>query len=435
MTPTIVPIIGRDDTPESEVPTEEPATEVTDGTGAASTEEAGQDGEESPLIEPSGDSVDGSDDGEEQTEGTDGVEEQPETDDASDDGEEPVEGGDGTEGDDGDQVIEPQDGSDSVDDGGDQPVDGSPVDDTSDDGDSTDDGSSDGGNVQPDGTGSASVTLGTAPIYSGLGDVEGNPEQRLGLSADGTLIFSINPGRVSLESNGITVTGMDSAGGQAVHACDASGTCVDISSASRGDGSYTDTPIGWLNGDVIYERLNGDDYPVEFRAVSVDPSTLEPGQDRLLGGGDMDWETLIRPYPVDGGLLVPAPSAWLLITPDSVSAIDGNPAGQGITQIRITPATGIISYVTGGNLVLASLQAPGTPIATLPFTGGDYDFSPNGDRVAMLSDESLDIYDLDGNLLTSFPNPEGVNVGSLTWLNQGIVYVDFTGNVIRVIQP
>jgi hypothetical protein len=91
--------------------------------------------------------------------------------------------------------------------------------------------------------------------------------------------------------------------------------------------------------------------------------------------------------------------------------------------------------VAGGELILASLQSPGTPMATLPFGGGDYDFSPNGDQVAILTDEELRIVDLNGNLLVSYPNPEGVNVGSLTWLNQGIVYVDFTGNVIRVIQP
>ncbi len=305
-------------------------------------------------------------------------------------------------------------------------MDGSPEDDG--------DGSSDDGSAEPDGTGSASVTLGSAPVYTALGDVSGNPEQRLGLSADGNLIFSINPGRVSMENNGITVTGLDSAGGQAVHAC-LGEECVDISSASRGDGAYTDTPIGWLNGEVIYERMYGDQYPIEFRAVSVDGNTLEPGQDRLLGGGEMDWETLIRPYPIDNGLLVPTPSAWLMITPDSVTAIDGNPYGQNLTQIRITPATGIVSYIAGGELILASLQSPGTPIATLPFSGGDYDFSPNGDQVAILTDESLQILDLNGNLLATYPNPEGVNVGSLTWLNQGIVYVDFTNGVLRVIQP
>ncbi len=428
-TSTIVPIVGRDDTPESEVATEEQATEPTDGTGAASTQDPGQDegddGDETPLIEPSGNTAEASDDGD----GQEGA------DDVADDGAEAIDDG---EGDDDEQIIEPPDGSDdgdATDDGGDVTIDGSPVDDTSDDGDSSDDGSSDDGGDQPDGTGSASVTLGSAPVYSGLGDVPGNPEQRLGLSPDGSLVFSVNPGRGSLENNGITVTGQDSPGGQAVYACDAAGTCVDLSSASRGDGGSTDTPIGWLNGEVIYERMNGDDYAVEFRAVAVDPGTLEPGQDRSLGGGDGDWETVLRPYPVDGGLLVPTYSSWILITPEAASAIDGNAYGGDLFQIRITPATGIISYVVNGELILASLQAPGTPIATLPFGGGDYDFSPNGDQVAILTDEELRILDLNGTLLVSYPNPEGVNVGSLTWLNQGIVYVDFTGNVIRVIQP
>jgi hypothetical protein len=268
-----------------------------------------------------------------------------------------------------------------------------------------------------------------------LDNVPGDPGDRLGLSPDGELIFSVNPGRVSLEQNGVTLQSGEGERGQVAVACDGNGSCREISSSSGEGSGYTDTPIGWLNGEAIYERLNGDEYPVEFRAVSIDPDSLEPQEDRLIGGGDYgDIGTLIRPYPVNEALLVPTASDWLLISSDSVDAIDSNPYGD-LSQIRVNPGTGVISYVSGGNLILAPLESPGSPMVSLPFSEVDYDFSPNGDRIAVSTGETIEIWDSSGNVLTTFTNTDGIALGSLAWFNQGLIFADLTNGVLRVIQP
>jgi hypothetical protein len=288
------------------------------------------------------------------------------------------------------------------------------------------------------GTGSADVNLGTAPEVQDLGSVAGDPsdgDARLGIDADGQLVYARNPGRVSLSRNGITLQTQDGATGQVVGACNSNGNCVDISSASKGDTGGTDTPIGWIGDTVIYERLNGGDQPVEFRAITLDYSNVQPLEDRLIGGGPWDWETIVRPYPVNGGLLVPTPNYWLFITPDGVTPVSGNPGQGDLSLFRVKPDTGLIGYVSGGSVFVAPLDAPGEAIAQIPFAGYDFDISPDGSRIAMLSGDGISIFDFSGNLLATIPNPEGISVGSLAWLNEGLVFSDVTNGVLRTVQP
>jgi hypothetical protein len=227
----------------------------------------------------------------------------------------------------------------------------------------------------------------------------------------------------------------DGATGQVVGACGSNGDCVDISSASKSDAGGTDTPIGWIGDTAIYERLNGGDQVVEFRAVTLDPSTLEPLDDRVIGGGEWDWETTVRPYPYGDGLLVPTANYWLSITLDGVTPVSGNPGQGGLSQFRFKPDAGLIGYVSGGSVFVAPLNAPGEAVAQIPFDGYDYDISPDGTQVAILSGDGISIYDFSGNLVATIPNPEGISVGSLAWLNEGIVFVDFTNGVLRGLQP
>ena len=143
----------------------------------------------------------------------------------------------------------------------------------------------------------------------------------------------------------------------------------------------------------------------------------------------------MRPYPSNGGLLVPTLNYWLLITQDGVTEITGNPAQQAVEQIRLKPDQGLIAYSTGGTIYVAPLDAPGDATAQIPYPGVDYDVSPDGTQVAILSGDGIAIYDLAGNLVTTIPNPEGLAVGSLTWLNDGIFFSDLTNGVLRVVQP
>ncbi len=71
----------------------------------------------------------------------------------------------------------------------------------------------------------------------------------------------------------------------------------------------------------------------------------------------------------------------------------------------------------------------------LPFSGSDYDFSPDGSRVAVVTGDGIEIWDTAGIVLATYPNDDGITLGSLTWLNQGLVFVDLTNGVLRIIQP
>jgi len=279
-----------------------------------------------------------------------------------------------------------------------------------------------------------SPSLGEADIAQPVEDIPGDQSTRLGLGADDDLIFSVNPGRVSLSENGITLETGEGPTDQVVVACDGNDSCVDISSASS-DGGTTDSPIGWLDGDVIYERVRGDDFAVAFHAVAIDTGSQQPGEDRLIGGGNSGYEVYVRPYPVDGGLLIPVSAGWLLVSSSSVDIIDDYAFGQDVSLIRLDQSSGLISYVSGGNLILAATSSPGSPMVQLPFSGSDYDFSPDGSRVAVVTGDGIEIWDTAGIVLATYPNDDGITLGSLTWLNQGLVFVDLTNGVLRIIQP
>lgn len=300
-------------------------------------------------------------------------------------------------------------------------------------GDESSDNSGTAGNDSGEGTSDSGLGLGSAQEVATTADVPGDPGQRLGVTNDNALEFDVNPGRVSLSNNGVTLEAGDVESGRAVLACDGSGSCIDISSASAG-GSHSDYPLGWIGSDIIYERI--DDNGVSFRAVQIDSDSLEVVDDRELGGGGSGLETLIRPYPVNGGLLVPSPDAWLFITADGVTQIDGNPYGGDIALIRIAPSSDRIAYVAGGEIIIASLGSPGSAQATVPFSGTDFDVSPDGSQIVVTDGAEIRILDLNGSVAQTFANDEGIAIGGIAWTQgRGIVYVDLSNGVLRSIEP
>lgn len=315
-----------------------------------------------------------------------------------------------------DQVIEPSGGDDD----GEEPA----------------DNSGQGGQGQDDedsGTGSDNSLAGT-DVYALIDGIPGDPTTRLGLDADGSLIFSPQPGRASLEQDGITLDTSAGSSGQTVAACDGNGSCADITSAPASGGNHTDTPLGWLDGRAIYERLDGEFYPVEFRAVTIDPDTLQPLSDNLLGGGEAGQSVLIRPYAVGGTLLVPSAESWLRITASEVQVIAPNPAGGNLDLIRIDPTSGTLSYVTDGTLVVAPLEAPGSPDTQLPFAGIDYAIAPDGSLVAVSTGNAVNFLDSAGNVVATIAS-DGGEVGSLYWIDEGLIVVDYGTGTLKILNP
>jgi hypothetical protein len=62
-------------------------------------------------------------------------------------------------------------------------------------------------------------------------------------------------------------------------------------------------------------------------------------------------------------------------------------------------------------------------VVAIPFSGVDFDISPNGDQIVVSTGTTVDIYDMTGARTASYSNPERTP-GTVLWLNSGVVYVD-----------
>ncbi len=385
-------------------------TEPSDGTGTQATLPAedgtGDENSDGQTIGPTGPDDEGNDNSGQGGDGSDNS--------GQGNGQEDTGEGDNTQGEDG-QTIEPS--------GETTPVD------IQDDGNNEGSGSDQGDDGSEMDTG-GSQSLASAEVYTDVASVT-NAGDRFGVSAEGELIFSSNPGRASLENNGFTAAGVDTGNGQIVQVCNADGSCVDASGETA-TGSQTDTPLGWLDGELIYERMNGEAHAVEFRAIRFVAGSLDVAEDRSLGGSGSEWESIVRPYPVNGYLLVPSVGTWLRVTTSSVQVLDQNPYGNDMSLYRVHPEGNVIAYVADGSIQVASLDRPGSPYATVPFTGADYDISPDGQQIAIISGDGIEILDLDGNPVGRFPNDEGISVNGIAWTTEGILFVDSSSGAIRI---
>src|SRR5665811_2154768 len=271
------------------------------------------------------------------------------------------------------QVIEP------VDDGGSQGTGiGGASDDPQGPGSESDTTTDDDGGETTEGdveTGdSDAFTLSDADFYSD-GTLWGSPDDRLGF--DDGVIFSNNPDGYSLGRDDVEVQAIPDDQGQSIAICDDGGECVDATSDSA-NGPHTDEPIGWVDGRLIYQRIgNGNGEPVEIRAVEWNG---EPISDEALGAIDNPIDPLGAAYPVDAGTLIPASSSWLLISDGSARITGQNPYGD-IQLVRANFGDDLITYVAGGQVIVAPASSPGDALSSIPFNGVDYDLSERNQAV------------------------------------------------------
>src|SRR5665811_257090 len=278
----------------------------------------------------------------------------------------------------------------------------------------------------PEEPGSGSFTLSDAPFYSD-GTLWGSPDDRLGY--DDGVIFSNNPDGYSLGRDDVEVQAIPDDQGQSLAICDAGNECIDATSDSA-NGPHTDEPIGWVDGRLIYQRIdNGNGQPVEIRAVEWNG---EPISDEALGAIDNPIDPLGAAYPVDAGTLIPASSSWLLISDGSARIAGQNPYGD-IQLVRANFGDDLITYVAGGQVIVATASSPGDALSSIPFNGVDYDLSERNQAVVISTGSGLEIYDLGGSLIAA--SDTSVATGSVLWLRDGIVFIDKTNSAIRTLDP
>jgi hypothetical protein len=199
--------------------------------------------------------------------------------------------------------------------------------------------------------------------------------------------------------------------------------------AGNGGGEVYDTAIGWYGNVVIYERIEGD--TVSYRSVEVDPDSLELFNDQELISGDGTIQsTQNGAYYGNGGVLVPALNRWVYLSVNGDSQVLGENPYQDIRMVRTGHPNGQITYIGDGQLVMADVTDPGIAQARCGVVPVDYDLAPGGDLFVISIGSAIQVVDFNCNVLASYNADNGVGVGSVLWLNQGIAYVDLaTGNV------
>jgi hypothetical protein len=193
-----------------------------------------------------------------------------------------------------------------------------------------------------------------------------------------------------------------------------------------------DTPLGWLNGGVVYVREEGGSF--SYRYLDVSESGTEVLSDDVLvsGGSELAHTTSVyraedRIWVVTGG------GDWLSLSPDGGQQL---PGGGGVpSNLRFANTVNqrlLVAYVSNGQLIVARAAEPGNPILALPFSGADFDIAPSGDQVVVSTGSAIEIYDLGGTLVESYAS-SGISPGTVLWLNGGIVYVDTsTGRLMQI---
>lgn len=249
-------------------------------------------------------------------------------------------------------------------------------------------------------------------------DIAGDPSGRLLLTNEGRMVFGDQPHAPQMVTPaGRTLETIDADGGTAVALCDEAGTCTDVSSQSR-DGAATDTPLGIIGADVIYARVT--DGSVEYRRSAVEGDAVIADEVLYTGGaedaprGPVYFESDRLWIPTAGG-------NWVMLGDTEGSLLPGSGVDPQLVRFAGTGDNLLIGYVANGRLVVADATSPASPILTLPFSGVDFDIAPGGQQVVISTGDSIDVYAIDGTLVTSYRS-EGVRTGTVLWLNSGIVY-------------
>ena len=197
-----------------------------------------------------------------------------------------------------------------------------------------------------------------------------------------------------------------------------------VISNDNGESFQEEIPAGWVDTSAYYLRVLGDsDQTVVLYAYEVNEKTTT----EIWRGNGISLSSA-RPVALGAGFLIPTQTDWLLVGTDgSVTSLDSNtfaPTGDPI----LSPFGTLVMYPSDTQLVIASVQSPGSPQGALipyaPNAGAGYSWEPNGEYVVVSDGSNLVIYDSTGNQVGEISSASGMSIAAPQWLEDGIYYVE-----------
>jgi hypothetical protein len=159
--------------------------------------------------------------------------------------------------------------------------------------------------------------------------------------------------------------------------------------------------------------------------------------DEVLIDGGADLAPTFPLYQAEGRIwVITAGGDWLALAPGGGQRLPGGYSSPQDLRFAATGNRGLlVGYISNGQLIVAPGEQPGSPLLVLPFSGADFDIAPSGDQVVVSTGTAIQIYGLDGTLVSSYAS-EGMQPGTVLWLNSGIVFVDTaTGALLQISDP
>jgi predicted anti-sigma-YlaC factor YlaD len=196
----------------------------------------------------------------------------------------------------------------------------------------------------------------------------------------------------------------------------ATGQVTAVTSPEDEGPAHRDVPGGWLGETAVYQRTYPDrpDMGVElWRLGDEAPFWSMEGVEVLTN----------HPIPFGSEFLIATSAGWL--------AIDAGGGASNLGPVdfaeRVTESAlggGMIAYARQGQLVIAPTTALGSPSAVIPYSGGGFDWAPDGTRLVIAGGASLTFITPDGTTVATLTGEEVAPVVAPYWSTSGIRFID-----------
>lgn len=273
------------------------------------------------------------------------------------------------------------------------------------------------------------TTIALTEVSQAYSGIDGDPSGVLGLTPWGRLEYVQVPDGASLTTwDGYTIARSD-AQPAVINMC-MNGTCDPGSEPPADEGWQGDSPLGVIEGNAYFLRHYGDRTDI-MMALAQGPSLVDAqviGSVGPLGEAPIVWEA-------GGALYVWYPSGeWLQVTQGSGSVSQRSYPQPSLVRFAPVSQPGpLIGYFANGELVIAPVDSPDAAMVRIPSSGQDFDISPAGDRIAVVEEGDIVIYDMSGNRVAVYDGGD-MQPRTLIWLNDGIVFADAsTGQLYQVV--
>ena len=221
----------------------------------------------------------------------------------------------------------------------------------------------------------------------------------------------------------------DDSEGSSLGVVDAFSGAVTRLTEQDGDAVHRDVPAGWQGQTPVFQRtyLDEPNRGVElWRGGEAAP---------FWSMEDVEVYT-VRPISSDRGFLLATSAGWLSVGAGGDASNLGPSAITGrIDKFAVGPG-GVLAYANQGELVIASVDAPGNVRVALAYGGNGFDWSPDGNQLAVANGSSIAFVTRAGETVATAETWSGAAVSGLAWTGQGVLFIDSeSGELQRISAP